>query len=159
MSPLSAPPITLPIAGPAPIHSNPELVRQRCQIGSATARAFLHKLGIRQTFFEGPTARLPGAKVVGPAVCLQFMPQGEDNVSGRVQEHVERSSALWHVFDGAVVVPRLVAPLILQATMDHEDWETFSRQRLAEGGSLWTYCPLSDDGRREYEAWRRGKAQ
>jgi regulator of RNase E activity RraA len=39
--------------------------------------------------------------------------------------------------DGAVLVPLRVAPLLLRETLDKEDWETFSRMRLAEGGSLW----------------------
>jgi regulator of RNase E activity RraA len=255
MNPLPAPPLQLPIAGSVPPRPDPALIRQLYQVGSATASAVLHQLGIRQTFIEGPTARLPGSKIVGPAVTLQFMPQREDIVSGMGQEHVERRSALWHVFDsvlpgdvlvvqaygdpytgclgemlltyfkslggagvivdgmirdwtrvkdlglplwtrgatpnyasqgtlfpwaynvpiacarvlvlpgdlliadddGAVLVPLAVAPLIVKETVDHEDWETFSRQRLAEGGSIWTYYPLSEDGRREYEAWRRSQ--
>ena len=253
MPTLPAPPIQLPIAGPAFERPDPALVRALHAVGSATASALLHKFGIRQTFIEGPTARTPGRKVVGPAVTLQFMPQREDVASGFDQEHAERSSALWHVFDtvqpgdvlaiqaygdpytgclgemlltyfqgrggagvvvdgmirdwphvqplgvplwtrgftpnyasqatlfpwaynvpiacarvlvlpgdliiadddGAVVVPLRVAPLILQTVLDHEDWETFSRQRLAEGGSLWKYYPLSAEGRAEYEAWRK----
>jgi regulator of RNase E activity RraA len=96
---LPAPPITLPIAGPTPEPPDPELVRQLYQVGSATASATLHKMGIRQTFIEGPTARLPGTKVVGPAVTLQFLPQREDIASGLGQEGAEQKSALWHVFD------------------------------------------------------------
>ena len=46
-----------------------------------------------------PKPRVPGAKVVGPAVTLQFMPQREDVASGKAQEHVEKKSALWGVFD------------------------------------------------------------
>jgi hypothetical protein len=30
----------------------------------------------------------------------------------------------------------------------------FSRMKLAEGGSLYKYYPLSEEGRREYEAWK-----
>ena len=54
-----------------------------------------------------------------------------------------------------MVVPIRVAPMLLKETLAHEDWEAFSRQRLAQGGSLWTYYPLSEEGRLEYEAWRR----
>jgi regulator of RNase E activity RraA len=256
MERLPAPPLTLPIAGPAANRPDPELIRQLYQVGSATASAVMHKLGIRQTFIEGPVTRHPGTKIVGPAVTLQFMPQREDIASGAGQENVERASALWHVFDnvragdvlvvqaygdpytgcfgemlmtyfkglggagivvdgairdwvrakdlnlpmwirsvtpnyasqgglfpwaynvpiacsrvlvlpgdiiiadddGAVLVPIGVAPLVLEQTLEHEDWETFSRMRLAEGGSIWTYYPLSAEGRQEYEAWRRNGA-
>src|SRR5258708_29683020 len=99
MERLPASPITLPIAGPTPERPDPELVRLLYQVGSATASATLHKMGLRQTFIEGPTARLPGTKVVGPAVTLQLMPQREDIASGVGQEGAEQKSALWHVFD------------------------------------------------------------
>jgi regulator of RNase E activity RraA len=253
MEKLPTPPVSLPIAGPAFERPDPALLRQLEGVGSATACAILHKLGLRNTFIQGPLPMRPGSKVVGPAVTLQFMPQREDILSGIQQEYAERSSALWHVFDsvqpgdvlaiqahgdpytgclgemlityfkgrggaglvvdgyirdwprvqplgvplwsrgatphyasqagqmpwaynvpiacsrvlvlpgdlliadddGAVLVPRLMAPAIVAATTAHEDWESFSRQRLAEGGSLWTYYPLSDEGRREYEAWRQ----
>lgn len=59
--------------------------------------------------------------------------------------------------DGAVVVPLAVAPIMLKKTIEHEDWEVFSRMRLAEGGSLWKYYPLSAEGRQEYEAWRKAQ--
>ena len=38
---------------------------------------------------------------------------------------------------------------------EHAEWEDFSRMRLAEGGDLRKYYPLSDEARAEYEAWRR----
>jgi regulator of RNase E activity RraA len=57
--------------------------------------------------------------------------------------------------DGAVAVPLRVAPTLLKETLEHEEWEAFSRLRLAQGGSIWKYYPLSDDGRREYEEWRQ----
>jgi len=56
--------------------------------------------------------------------------------------------------DGAVIVPKAVAPLLVEHGGEHEEWEEFSRMRLAQGGALQTYYPLSDDGRREYEAWK-----
>ena len=253
MEKLAAPPVSLPIAGPAFERPDPALLRQLEGVGSATACALLHKLGIRNSFIQGPLPMRPGSKVVGPAVTLQFMPQREDIVSGIGAEYVERSSALWHVFDsvqpgdvlmvqafgdpytgclgemlttyfkgrggagvvvdgmvrdwtrikdlgvpmwtrgatpnyasqgtlfpwafnvpiacarvlvlpgdiviadddGAVVVPQAVAPIMLQKTVEHEDWEVFSRMRLAEGGSIWKYYPLSAEGRAEYEAWRK----
>jgi regulator of RNase E activity RraA len=252
--PLPAPPISreLPLAGPPFQRPDPELIRQLRAVSSATAAATMHKMGVRQTFIEGPIARKPGSKVVGPAVTLQFMPQRDDVASGVAQEHVEKFSALWAVFesvqpgdvlavqafgdpytgcmgemlityfkgrggvgivvdgcirdwphvqeigtpvwtrgftpnyasqthlfpwaynvpiacsqvlvlpgdiiiaddDGAVVVPTQLAPLVLERTIEHEDWEVFSRMKLAEGGSLKKYYPLSEEGQREYEAWR-----
>ena len=56
--------------------------------------------------------------------------------------------------DGAVIVPRKMAGDLAVGTTAHEEWEEFSRLRLAEGGSLSTYYPLSEEGQREYEQWR-----
>ncbi|MBO0866962.1 MAG: hypothetical protein J2P15_00210 [Micromonosporaceae bacterium] len=59
--------------------------------------------------------------------------------------------------DGAVVVPvALAAPLLAEASQ-HAEWEDFSRARLAEGGDLRRYYPISDDARPEYEAWRAAR--
>jgi regulator of RNase E activity RraA len=244
---------TLPIGGPPFTRPDPELIRQLYQVGSATASALMHKMGVRQTFIQGPLPRQPGAKVVGPAVTLQFMPQREDVASGMAQEHVEKVSALWSVFDtvqpgdvlavqafgdpytgcmgemlityfkgrggigivvdgsirdwprvqeigtpiwtrgftpnyasqaslfpwaynvpiacsavlvlpgdiiiadddGAVLVPAQMAALVVEHTLEHEEWEVFSRIKLAEGGSLKKYYPLNDEGWREYEEWRK----
>lgn len=63
--------------------------------------------------------------------------------------------------DGAIVVPvGLAQKLLAQANKEH-GWEDFSRERLAEGGDLRRYYPLSDAARPEYEAWlkKRGKAK
>ena len=57
--------------------------------------------------------------------------------------------------DGAVVVPAAMATLVLEHTLDHEDWEEFSRMKLAEGGSLKRYYPLDAAGQAEYEAWAK----
>ena len=56
--------------------------------------------------------------------------------------------------DGAVVVPVKLAPTLLAAAQEHAEWEEFSRIRLAEGGDLRLYYPLSDEARPEYERWR-----
>ncbi len=98
---LPTPPITktLPISGPAFERPDATLIERLQGVSSATASAMLHKMGVRQTFVEGPLPRTPGAKVVGPAVTLQFMPQREDIASGMAQEHVEKVSALWSVFE------------------------------------------------------------
>ena len=57
--------------------------------------------------------------------------------------------------DGAVVVPRQMAAAVAEVTQEHEDWEVFSRMKLAAGGSLFKYYPLNDEGRQEYEEWRK----
>lgn len=56
--------------------------------------------------------------------------------------------------DGVVCVPQQMAPVILEHTLSHEAWEVFSRIKLAEGGSIWKYYPLSEEGWREYEEWK-----
>ena len=251
-SPLVSPDIRLPIAGGPFTRPDAALIARLGDVSSATASAEMHKLGIRQTYIVGPLPRTPGAKIVGPVITLQFMPQREDIASGSAQETAEKRSALWAVFetvqpgdilaisaygdpytgcvgemlttyfggrggigmvvdgcirdwpkiqeiglpmwtvgftpnyasqatlfpwaynvpvamgrvrvlpgdvmiaddDGAVIVPARVAPLLLEHAGEHEEWEVFSRMRLAEGGALQKYYPLNDEGRREYEAWR-----
>ena len=59
--------------------------------------------------------------------------------------------------DGVVVVPIRLAPELLNKAGEHVEWEEFSRMRLAEGGDLRKYYPLSDEARAEYEAWRRAQ--
>lgn len=56
--------------------------------------------------------------------------------------------------DGAVVVPQAMAEQVIEASSKHHEWEDFSRERLAEGGDLRRYYPLSDAARPEYEAWK-----
>jgi regulator of RNase E activity RraA len=56
--------------------------------------------------------------------------------------------------DGAVVVPIKLAPALLEAASQHVEWEDFSRMRLAQGGDLRKYYPLSKEAWPEYEAWR-----
>jgi regulator of RNase E activity RraA len=56
--------------------------------------------------------------------------------------------------DGVVVVPIKLAPELLKRASEHAEWEEFSRMRLAQGGDLRKYYPLSDEARGEYEAWR-----
>lgn len=250
---LPKPDVQLPIHGGVVPRPDAELIRAMHGVGSATASAVLHKIGVRQSFIQGPVARQPGAKIVGAALTLQFMPQREDIASGLQQEHGEKLSALWAVLetvqpgdvlvvqaygdpytgcfgemlityykgrggagivvdgcirdwprvqhiglpiwttgftpnyasqstlfpwaynvpiscsrvlilpgdimiaddDGAVCVPAKLAPMVLKQTLEHEDWESFSRIRLAEGGALSRYYPLDEEGRKEYETWRR----
>ncbi len=57
--------------------------------------------------------------------------------------------------DGAVVVPIALATELAKKGGEHADWEEFSRMRLAQGGDLRKYYPLTDEARAEYEEWRR----
>lgn len=88
-----------PISGPDFKRPDKALIDKLYNVGSATASAMLHKMGIRQTYIQGPLPRMHGAKVVGPAVTLQFMPQREDIASGGGQEKTEKRTALWAVFE------------------------------------------------------------
>ena len=57
--------------------------------------------------------------------------------------------------DGVVVVPSQLAPELVKKASEHAEWEKFSRMRLAQGGELRKYYPLSEEARAEYEAWRK----
>lgn len=57
--------------------------------------------------------------------------------------------------DGVVVVPISLAPELLAKAGEHVEWEEFSRLRLAQGGELRKYYPLSAEARAEYEAWKK----
>ena len=59
--------------------------------------------------------------------------------------------------DGAVIVPRACADELVEKAQTHEDWEVFSRMRIAQGGALSKYYPLDDDAAAEYEQWRNGQ--
>lgn len=57
--------------------------------------------------------------------------------------------------DGVVVVPVALAPELLKKASEHVEWEEFSRMRLAQGGELRKYYPLSEEARAEYEEWKK----
>lgn len=59
--------------------------------------------------------------------------------------------------DGAVMVPQQLIPTLLAHTLEHEDWEAFSRLKLRAGGALRKYYPLSDEGWAEYQAWKKAQ--
>src|SRR3954451_3633791 len=59
--------------------------------------------------------------------------------------------------DGAVVVPIGMAEALLAKASEHAAWEEFSRERLADGGDMRRYYPLSDEPRPEYEEWLRAR--
>lgn len=56
--------------------------------------------------------------------------------------------------DGAVVVPRSHAEELVEKAQTHEEWEVFSRMRIAQGGALSKYYPLDEEASVEYEEWR-----
>ncbi len=56
--------------------------------------------------------------------------------------------------DGIVVVPIDLAPELLAKASEHVEWEEFSRMKLAQGGELRKYYPLSPEAQAEYEVWR-----
>jgi regulator of RNase E activity RraA len=60
--------------------------------------------------------------------------------------------------DGVVLVPIALAPRLVEIAGEHAEWEEFSRIRLAEGGDLRKYYPLSAEGEAEYLAWRKARA-
>ncbi len=61
--------------------------------------------------------------------------------------------------DGAVVVPIKLAPELMEKGGQHAEWEDFSRMKLAQGGDLRRYYPLSDEARPEYEAWKKSQGK
>ncbi|MBC7346219.1 MAG: ribonuclease activity regulator RraA [Clostridia bacterium] len=61
--------------------------------------------------------------------------------------------------DGAVVVPIALAPQLVEKALAHAEWEEFTRLRLSQGGDLRKYYPLNEEGRAEYEAWRKAQGK
>ena len=57
--------------------------------------------------------------------------------------------------DGAVVVPKELAEQLAKAGGEHAEWEDFTKIKLSEGGDLRKYYPLSEEGRAEYEEWKK----
>ena len=55
--------------------------------------------------------------------------------------------------DGAIVVPVQIAPELIKNASKKNEWEEFTRMRLAQGGELRKYYPLNDEARAEYEEW------
>ena len=57
--------------------------------------------------------------------------------------------------DGAVVVPAQLAEQLAEVGGEHAEWEVFVRIKLAEGGDLRKYYPMTDEARAEYEVWKK----
>jgi regulator of RNase E activity RraA len=60
--------------------------------------------------------------------------------------------------DGAVCVPKALAPKVIEEAHIRHEWEDFSRIKLSDGGDLRRYYPLSEAAWPEYEEWRKGQA-
>ena len=89
-----------------------EIIEALSNIGCDSVCSTLDALGVRRNFIEGPIARVPGSKVVGPALTLQFLPMREDRMANfeipgmsaqeakrevEGEESQEKTSALWAV--------------------------------------------------------------
>ena len=59
--------------------------------------------------------------------------------------------------DGVVVVPPKVAPEVIEYCQEREAAEVFERIKLRETGDVAKYYPLSEEGRKEYEEWKKGQ--
>ncbi|MDA0597342.1 MAG: ribonuclease activity regulator RraA [Chloroflexi bacterium] len=57
--------------------------------------------------------------------------------------------------DGAVVVPAQLAEQLAEVGGEHAEWEVFVRIKLAEGGDLRKYYPMTNEARAEYEVWKK----
>ena len=63
----------------------------------------------------------------------------------------------WSVGEPWRSIRAWLVPQLLRAASEHAEWEDFSRMRLAEGGDLRKYYPLSAEARGEYEEWRKAQ--
>ena len=57
--------------------------------------------------------------------------------------------------DGPIVVPTSMVGKVLEETEEHEEWEIFSKLKLENGGEISKYYPLNDEGKKEYEIWKK----
>ncbi|AWT60343.1 MAG: ribonuclease activity regulator RraA [Solibacterales bacterium] len=244
---------------------SPDVIEALRELGTDAVTSTMDLLGVRRTFIEGPVARVPGSKIVGPALTLRFVPQREDQMRGykipggspeesktEGEEAGEVRSALWEVFDhvksgdvivvdgrgdlatgcfgemlmiyfkaqggegvvidaairdsaqifndqkvpvwsvgvttggaghmnlfpadvnlpigcgkvlvnpgdiimaddgGAIVVPPVLIPKVLEIAGEREEHEVFARLKLQQGGALRSYYPFDEQGKREYQEW------
>ena len=88
----------------------PEVIEALYELGTDAVTSTMDSLGVHRTFMEGPIARVPGSKIVGPALTLRLTPQREDQMRGyqipgaspedsalEDEEAGEKTSALWEV--------------------------------------------------------------
>ena len=98
---------------------SPEVIEALYELGVDAVTTTMDGLGVRRTFMQGPQIRIPGSKIVGPAITLRFVPNREDKIKGfklpgadgegiAEEEEAEKKSALWeimyHVQPGDVLV-------------------------------------------------------
>jgi regulator of RNase E activity RraA len=57
--------------------------------------------------------------------------------------------------DGSVVVPIALAEQLAEKGGEHAEWEVFTKLKLEQGGDLRKYYPLNEEGRAEYEVWKK----
>ena len=57
--------------------------------------------------------------------------------------------------DGPIVIPTSMVGKVLEETEEHEEWEIFSKLKLENGGEISKYYPLNDEGKKEYEIWKK----
>jgi regulator of RNase E activity RraA len=92
-------------AWPLPVHGGPftraapDQLEKLGPVSAATASAKLSGIGITRSWINGPRPLVEGARVVGSALTLQFMPKREDISDGLGQEYIERHTALWSVLE------------------------------------------------------------
>ena len=61
---------------------SPDVIEALRELGTDAVTSTMDMLGVHRTFIEGPVARVPGSKIVGPALTLRFVPQREDQMRG-----------------------------------------------------------------------------
>ena len=54
---------------------------------------------------------------------------------------------------GAIVVPPILVPKVLEIAGEREEHEVFARLKLQQGGALRSYYPFDEQGKREYQEW------
>lgn len=84
-----------------------DLIKRLEGIGSATASSELRGLGVRYSVISGVTSWVPGKRVVGPAITLQFLPKREDQYSEGEYKHPEMQvhrHAMYHAQAGDIIV-------------------------------------------------------
>ena len=60
--------------------------------------------------------------------------------------------------DGAIAVPAQLAPEIAKLSTEKNEWEDFTRMKLAQGGDLRRYYPLDEQARAEFETWQAARS-